>query len=858
MKKYKVSLFAFMMALCLVFLGVCSSSSLAEETEAEAEAASDGSYWDTQEYDSLSGSDFVEVGTSGDMQLLVNPKTGTIRWLDTETGVYQDSNMAHDEGLSSLTNAEQSDVIVTYFSGTVTANKLYNTTTKYDSYSMCVDMKQLEYQLLDNGVRIVYYMGDTSITYKNFPLDITDERMQELVIQYLDEKQLATLKTSYYTQLSSGNWHRLFNTNDQNKLSSLAVSEIYNLFYEVGAYTDEELYTDLEANEADEDDYPSNLMIIIPVEYYLDDDGSLVVNVDTSLIETDEDNPINSLTLLPYFLTSSSEIDDEEDYMFIPDGSGALIYLDSTKNKEYSYSASYFTGDALISATTYSSVDTEMMLPVFGMKNSESTVFGIIENGAEIATLDAYVSGTDNSEPFSKMKLTFGIQSQQVVTSDSADAYYIYKASDDVYDGDITIRYYWLGEEATYVDMASCYSDYLEETGVLTEAEDEEDAPLYVELLGATDKTMYAAGIPYEGTQTLTTFSQAAEILSDLAGDGVSNMQVIYSGMVNDGMNQRSLAAGISLVSGLGGSSGLKSLISTAESLGATIYPNLQLTTVYTKKNLSNTAAAFNISNEKAQIYSFDLVTMEADTDADYPLYIISPNYLSTYLSKVSKSYDSKIGLTTLASSDLFSFIPTNYKGNQVSISTGREMLQASVSAVADEYDLMLSNPIVDGYSYASSVTDIPTTDSGMRVLDASVPFIQIVLSGHMTYSTESLNKESTDVYVNFIRAIETGSAPKFTFTYEESSLLSGTEQEDYFAVDYSYWKDKIGAYYEEYSEFYEMVKGATIVDHELYERNDDLRIVTWSNGVTVYINYSDLDETIDGVKVSASSYVIK
>ena len=83
-------------------------------------------------------------------------------------------------------------------------------------------------------------------------------------------------------------------------------------------------------------------------------------------------------------------------------------------------------------------------------------------------------------------------------------------------------------------------------------------------------------------------------------------------------------------------------------------------------------------------------------------------------------------------------------------------------------------------------------------------------------------------------------------------------EQEDYFAVNYSYWRDKIGAYYEEYRNFYNQVKGATITEHELYERSDNLRIVTYSNGVKVYFNYSDLEEQIDGVTVPAFSYVIK
>ena len=38
--------------------------------------------------------------------------------------------------------------------------------------------------------------------------------------------------------------------------------------------------------------------------------------------------------------------------------------------------------------------------------------------------------------------------------------------------------------------MANYYTKYLEEKGVLTKRQDEEKAPFYVELLGATDKQM--------------------------------------------------------------------------------------------------------------------------------------------------------------------------------------------------------------------------------------------------------------------------------------------------------------------------------------------------------------------------------
>ena len=853
MKKKKIITYAALAGLCLAFLGGCGS-------KGDTDVAEESGYWDTQQFDTFSGTDFVKVAESGKMELLLNPSTGTIRWRDTSTGVYQDSNMSHDESGMNLSDMERSDLVVRFFSGSKNANAIYNSISTYDSYSMCSSREQLSYQKIDNGVRVLYSLGSDEMTYRNFPPTLTAERMQDLVLQYLDDSQRAMLERSYYTQMSNGDWIR--NAASGSTMSPLAVSQLNNLFYVVGHYTEEELYADLETYEVRAEDYPNNLMIKIPIDYRLDGD-ELVVSVDTSLMETGKDNPINQLVLLPYFLTSDPAKEAEEGYMFLPDDSGALIYLDSTKSREYHYVGTYYNGDQLVNAHTYSSVDNHLMLPVFGMKSSSSTIFGVIEEGAEVASMDAYVQGTDNSEPFAKMRLSFDIQTQHIISSgakNASGAFVMYRVSDDIYDDPITIRYFWLGEDADYLDMANCYAGYLEEKGILQKETPEDAAPFYVELLGSTDKTKYMLGIPYEGTQILTTFKQAEEILRDLTGDGIENIKLIYSGMVNGGMNQRSLASGVKFVSGMGGKSGFKSLKSYADSVGAQIFPNLQLQTVNTKTKLSNEMSAWSIVNERGRIYTFDVVKHEMNSteEEDYPLYLVNPYYLDKYLSKVKKSYSSKTGLDTMASSDLYSFIATTYQDTHASPSTGSELMKTAAAGLADGMKLMLSNPIGEAYAYSTYLTDIPMTDSGMRVLDASIPFTGMVLDGYKLYSSESLNKESTDVYVNFMRVLESNGVPKFTFMYEDSYLLSGTEQESFFAVDYSYWKDRISAYYEEYKQFYNAVKGATITGHELYERNDKLRIVTYSNGVKVYFNYSDLEENIGGVTVPAFSYIVK
>lgn len=850
MKKRSIFTCAIAASLCLALLGGCGSG---EEPDVQEETG----YWETQQFDAFSGEEFTEVGKSGKMQLLLNPSTGVVRWLDTSTGVYQDTNMIHNEGRSGATNAEKSDVVVRFFAGSTTANQLYNTTNAYDSFSMCVDRNQLSYQKIENGVRVLYTMGDDSVTWKNFPSEISDERMQEYVVQHLDSIQYSVLEKRY-SKLKSGKWIRMFN--DTSRITKAATQELYELFYVVGTYTEELLIEDLDAAGTKAEDYPSSLSVKIPVDYYLDGE-ELIVQVDTTKIETDAQHPVNQIELLPYFLTSDPAIESEDGYMFVPDGSGALIYLDSAKTREYHFAGAFYGGDKVVNATSSSGVDNKLMLPVFGMKSSSSTIFGVIEEGAEVALMDAYVSGTDNSQPYSKIKLTFDIQTQHAMASGAKNAngnYTLYRVSDDVYDENITLRYFWLGKDAGYVEMANCYADYLTEKGVLSDTVQESAAPFYVELLGATDKTKYMLGIPYEGTQTLTTFSQAEEILRDLTEVGVQNVKLVYSGMVNGGMNQRSLVSGVKFAPDLGGKSGFNSLKKYAESVGAQIFPNLQLQTVHTKTKVSNSMAAWNILNERAQIHSFDPVKKTVVEDEDYPLYPVDPNYMETYLNKVKKSYSSRTGLDTIASQDLFTFILTNYRGTHASPSTGLDLMGNAVAGLTEGMTLMLSNPVSEAYAYCTYLTDIPMEDSGMRVLDASVPFVGLVLDGHMVYSSESLNRESTDVYQNFMRVLESNGAPKFTFMYESSSLLVGTEQENYFAVDYSYWKDKIGAYYEEYRSFYDQVKGATITDHELYERNDKLRVVTYSNGVKVYFNYSDSEERIGGVTVPAFSYVIK
>lgn len=842
-KKFKNFL---LMGLCLLGLTACASVQASEQGQQTSETQQTASLLD-EPMDNLTGAEFQKVAEGTTMELLLRPSDATIRWQSKVDGTYQDTKI-----FDGASDNMKSDLVVYYYNGA--SSNIYSTIANMNSYKMSVETGKVYYQLMDNGVRVIYDVGNDEITYKNFPKYITKERMEEFVLQYLDEAQKRIINNKY-TLTKSGIYSR--GADKDHVYKKLAAEELYNLFYEVGKYTNEELIADNEEFEIESDEYPSNLVVVVPMEFTLDGDD-LKVNIPTDKIEvSDEMKQVSYLEILPYFLSTQ----ETEGYMFVPDGSGALINLDNTRLNENQFSARFYGGDKLVNNTTYDESKINMTMPVFGLKESNRAILGIIEEGAEAATLSAYINKSFQNEPVSRMGLSFNIRERQRTKSSSRAAssdYFIDKTTDDYYNKNFTVRYHYLtGEEANYVGMADYYAKYLEEKGILTKQEDDENAPFYLELLGAVDKQKYVVGIPYDGTEPLTTFKQAQDILTSLTSSGVKNIKLIYNGIINEGINQRS-AEKVSLVSELGSKSAWKSLLSYADSIGAEVFPNVKLQTAYTTKGLSTEEVAYTLNNEKAILYEFEPVLRTIIKKDTYLKYIINPGYFVPYINKFNKSYAS-LGVNNLASDDLMTFLPDTYRKNkQVSQTSAKEYMISGLEILEQNKTLMLSNPIDLAYSYTDYISDLPIKSSGLRILDNTVPFMQLVLDGYMTYSTTNINKDSLNITEEILHAVEGKSALKFSFLAAEAESLRNTMQNGRFAAQFSIWQDEIGKYYEQYNSFYQKVKNASITDHQILDNAGLTRIVTYSNGVKVYLNYGDEEAAISGVKVAAQSFVVE
>jgi hypothetical protein len=118
--------------------------------------------------------------------------------------------------------------------------------------------------------------------------------------------------------------------------------------------------------------------------------------------------------------------------------------------------------------------------------------------------------------------------------------------------------------------------------------------------------------------------------------------------------------------------------------------------------------------------------------------------------------------------------------------------------------------------------------------------------------------------YVNFeankqefyLQMIEAGVYPSFYVTKEDSSALIYTNSADLYSTAYSTYKDMIVEYDKEFRQFSQLVDGANITKHE--KLDSGVTKVTYSNGVTVYVNYADTAQTVDGISIDAMSYSYK
>ncbi|NLL88563.1 MAG: hypothetical protein GX228_06490 [Firmicutes bacterium] len=598
----------------------------------------------------------------------------------------------------------------------------------------------------------------------------------------------------------------------------------------------------------------------VAVEYQLDQDSLLVsVPVDdvkypidvVDFAGVEHTFPILFVEILPYFSAAGLE---DEGYILIPDGSGALIYLNNGKTWTPTYNQGVYgrdnSEDPLSYITTYGQ---QIHLPVFGLKKGDQAYLGIIERGDSIAHLRADVSG--KRDDFNRIFPRFNIIKSGSINLEHGGQLDVYQP--EMFKGKVQVRYlFFVGEDANYSGMARRYQEYLIKTGVLKTAA-QKQPPLLVELIGAFPRVEVHWGIPRTVAYPATTFAEAKDIFDDLSGMGIENIHIRYRGWLKGGLEHVYPRRAV-IERNLGTETEFEELIDHVQENNGVVYPDVGFLNVYRNRlfdGFSSTRdAARRLNRLPAQINSYHLATFAARSDES--AYLVSPRVLPGLVKSFVEDFN-RFGSKGISLGQLGSQLNSDFnrtKGLFVDRQQAAEITADLMNGIAQEYSILVEKGNLYCLPYTSTIVNMPLEDSDLDIVDARIPFFQMVVSGYLTYAGDPVNQVA-DRGSYMLKSLEAGALPYFVLAAAESQVIKGTKYDQFLSFNYEQWRDTVLEYYEEYYPIYQKIYGHRLVEHQLIQ--DGVAKSTFDNGISIIVNYNHYPVELEGVTIAAQGYCL-
>ncbi|MHB1485293.1 MAG: DUF5696 domain-containing protein [Saccharofermentanales bacterium] len=813
-------------------------------------------------------------------QLLVSGLTTEIAVKEKATGFIWYSNPAdrlndklstgvNDKINATMTfNCDQDTQSMGYGMGKSTNQNAFST-TNFNSYKDSVSKRQYSFYSINNGIRINYAVGKKDYTFL-CPQILTIERYNELIkkmtpedleiftfyfklfslkdyiddptaYSYLKDKiEISKQRDVYVVSfLSNADFGRTANS-DYVKKQIDAIMKRIN-------YTPEELTRDNEENLVPPPAY-ANIYFTLSVEYTLDGSDLIVKIPRESIKYKKEDFKLVNLSLLPFFGAAGT---DKAGYMFIPDGAGALINFNNGKLNIPSYSKDIYGKDVNL---FFKNLDeTQIYLPVFGIKQDENAFLAVIEKGDSSCTIFADISGRANS--YNHVEANFTLVNKAVnQTALMAEKGLIYYQEESL-QSDIQIRYMFLeNTKADYTGMALRYQKYLLDNKLITKRSFTEKIPLYIDAIGAISYKDTFLGVPYNSQLSLTSYKQAKVILEELKEKGVENIDFQYTAWCNNGINN-TVSDKTSLIRRLGTRNDFDALVDyTKENLFG-FYPSMNF--AYTTEN---TFYRLLIEKTQSARYLDNTITYARIESKSFPrqsaenTVILTPRFYDDMINKFIRSYK-KFDNDGIGISSFGTDLNADYKRNKYSDrETAKNIIIQQLDKLQkNDYNLSITGANAYTLKSANIVNNITADSSDDYLFDATIPFYQIVLHGIVPYASEPINR-SNDYATAELRIFESGSIPSFEWIYEDNTILKTTTA-NFYGISYKPWLNKAIDLYNHINTALADCQTSTIADHKIV--SPGLNRTTYSNGIVVYVNYNDVDVMDGEITVEAKNYKV-
>ncbi len=600
------------------------------------------------------------------------------------------------------------------------------------------------------------------------------------------------------------------------------------------------------------DAYAENIGVELAFEIALFDDHFDAYIVEDSIYEDFVDYKLSKLYLLPFF--GCSEQKKMDGYIFVPDGAGALMRFDNNTFHSNRFSAKVFGPDAGIDTlnevndltakrTDDFLVDAfRVTVPVYGIVHGaeQYAAMTVIEGGMEYATIQANLAAS--TVPYNYVNTVFEyrqLYSQPVSKSNS-----IIRPQEEINQFNPRLSVYLLsGEQANYSGMAVKYRCLLEDAGVLDDVATayEKQIPMRLEVLGSDVKE----GFIFNSVQTFTTTDEALAMQKSLSDMDINNITMVMTGWQKGGANGYKFNS-FKTQATVGSLDDLGALRDSVVAAGGKFFLQNKVTTFNVDQGRISYLGNQTISKKMA-FYLRD------NPDVMYPeTYVTAPDVV---LSKLQKSLSELKGFNLYAPR----FGSELYSQYEQKTTTAREKTRslyekAAKKVVESDTELSLNNPNVYMWEYCEDIFDIPLMNSQYLFETDSVPFLQILLKGHINYYAPYANQGFYTTACT-LKSIEYGAYPSFLVMAEGNGKLNKTPMVDYFSLNFEDWKGTISTVYPKVNEALLAVEGAKITEHKVLQKG--VVRVTYDNNTVIYINYNSNDVVVDDVNVSGLNFVV-
>ena len=580
------------------------------------------------------------------------------------------------------------------------------------------------------------------------------------------------------------------------------------------------------------------------------EEDHLCFSLDDSSIKEEGEFVLGQVYFCPFF--GSTVSDEIGGYMFVPDGSGALIrfqkstkyltgYADRIYGSDLAIDNLFVLGDLNSNRTNDYMRDPETItMPVYGISHgyNANAFFGYVEQGAEFGAIFAEPAGTITDYNYAGAYFIYRQVYLQPTGRDGAGIQMVQQKPNAV---DPRLNVYFLhGNDANYNGMASCYRKILENKALLSDRTPEKPT-FTVDFLVADIRK----GFLFDTTAKLTDSQHLLNAAEYLQNAGIKTATFNLLGWQTGGLNGYKKLR-VFTHTEMGSLSDIAQVRAKLREYGIDL-------SMYLAPLTAKETQVFN-KKEQAITLSQSVIEKKRDNDNIYlpdTLYLKTDEAIQVMQQQIQKLKEA--GLESFSVDKLAGILYAEHLRDEVQ--TRSEVLALTVSAMkelAGEKKLTLFGPNEYLLGITGIYREVPMSSSRYTFESDSVPFLQLVLSGEMTmyapYANQSFYTD-TDV----LKCIEYNAYPTFIMTGLGSGELADTPSEEYFSTCFDDWKETAVSIYQRIDIVLSNVHGQRMVSHTAV-REGVMKIV-YETGA-VYVNYTDEAIVLDGITVNARSAV--